>query len=50
MIAGDAKRLGAPLSHFGEVVVLDPEKDFEQTQVIPHDPEAPIELERVDGT
>lgn len=50
VIAGDAKRLGAPLSHFGEVIVLDPEKDFKQTQVIAHDPEAPIELERVDGT
>ncbi len=50
VVAGDAKRLGTPLSHFGEVVVLDPEKDFNQTQVIPHDPEARIELEREDGT
>lgn len=50
VVAGDAARLEGPLSHFGEVVVIDADKGFEQRKVVPHDPAAPIELPRVDGT
>lgn len=50
VVAGDAERLAEPLSHFGEVVVIDPDKGFERRTVIPHNPEAPVELPRVDGT
>jgi predicted Zn-dependent peptidase len=50
VVAGDAARLADPLSHFGEVIVLDPDKGFEQRKVVPQNPSAPIELNRVDGT
>lgn len=50
VVAGDAARLADPLSHFGEVIVIDADKGFEQRKVVPHNPSAPIELPRVDGT
>lgn len=50
VVAGDASRLGAVVSHFGPVQVLDPEKEFAVVREIAHDPSAPIELERIDGT
>lgn len=50
VVAGDAKRLGKPLSHFGPVMIVDPDKEFVTRQKIPQDPTAPIELERVKGT
>jgi predicted Zn-dependent peptidase len=50
VVAGDAERLGPVVSHFGEVTVIDPDKGFAAVRTIPHDPNAPIELERLDGT
>jgi zinc protease len=50
VIAGDAARLGKPLSHFGPVHVVDPEAGFVTKSTLPHDPTAAIELPRVDGT
>jgi predicted Zn-dependent peptidase len=50
VIAGDADRLGVPLSRFGDVTVIDPDKGFKKLREIPHDPSATLELERVDGT
>lgn len=50
VVAGDAARLAEPLSHFGEVVIIDADKGFEQRKVVPHNPNAAVELERVDGT
>jgi zinc protease len=50
VIAGDAERLGKPLSHFGKIIVVDPEKGFSVKKEIPHDPSASIELERERGT
>jgi zinc protease len=43
VVAGDAAVIGKPLSHFGEVVVVDPEKEFVTTSTIPADPSAPLE-------
>jgi predicted Zn-dependent peptidase len=50
VVAGDAERLGSVLSHFGAVTVVNPERDFERVRVLPHDPNAAIELPRLDGT
>jgi zinc protease len=50
VVAGDAARLADPLSHFGEVIVIDADKGFEQRKVVPQNPAAPIELNRLDGT
>lgn len=50
VVAGDASRLGKPLSHFGAVRVLDPEHDFIVKTTIPQDATAPIELPRIGGT
>jgi predicted Zn-dependent peptidase len=43
VVAGDASVIGKPLSHFGEVVVLDPEKEFATLSTIPADPNAALE-------
>lgn len=43
VVAGDAAVIGKPLSHFGEVVVVDPEKEFQTVSTIPADPSAPLE-------
>lgn len=50
VVAGDAERLAVPLSHFGDVHVIDPEEDFVEKKVVPHAPDAKIELERLKGT
>ena len=50
VVAGDAERLAGPLSHFGPVQVIDPEAEFTMKKKVPHNPTAPIELERIGGT
>lgn len=50
VVAGDADRLAGPLSHFGPVTVIDADEGFKPTKTLDHDPTAPIELERIDGT
>jgi zinc protease len=50
VVAGDAERLGSVLSHFGAVTVINADRDFERVRVLPHDPNAAIELPRLDGT
>jgi predicted Zn-dependent peptidase len=50
VVAGDAARLGKPLSHFGAVRVVDAEAGFVTKSTLPADPTAPIELERIGGT
>jgi zinc protease len=48
-VTGDAERIGPVLSHFGDVVVYNPEKEFERVRTIPANPQAPIELDREAG-
>jgi predicted Zn-dependent peptidase len=48
-VAGDAERIAPVLSHFGDVVIYNPEKEFERVRSIPANPQAPIELEREAG-
>ena len=48
-VSGDAERIGAVLSHFGDVIIYNPEKEFERVRSIPANPQAPIELEREAG-
>jgi predicted Zn-dependent peptidase len=48
-VSGDAERIGPMLSHFGDVVVFNPEKEFEKVRTIPANPAAAIELERQAG-
>ena len=43
VVAGDPSAIAKPLSHFGEVVVVDPEKEFATVQTIPADANAPLE-------
>jgi zinc protease len=43
VVAGDPAAIGKTLSHFGEVVVVDPEKEFATVSTIPADPSAPLE-------
>ncbi len=50
VVAGDAARLGKPLSHFGTVKIVDAEHEFVTKTTIPQDPTAAIELPRVEGT
>lgn len=49
VVAGDAKVIGPMLSHFGEVLVVDPADDFAESRRIPRDPDAMIELPRAPG-
>jgi predicted Zn-dependent peptidase len=42
VVAGDASQVTKPLSHFGEVVVIDPERDFRVIQRIPMDEDQPL--------
>jgi zinc protease len=44
VVVGDAELLVTPLSHFGQVNVLDPENDFRIERIVTQDPTAPIEL------
>jgi predicted Zn-dependent peptidase len=48
-VAGDAEKIGTVLSHFGDVVVVNPEKEFERIKTIPMNAAATIELERESG-
>jgi len=48
-VSGDAEKIGPVLAHFGEVLVFNPEKEFERIRTIPANPSAPIELERETG-
>jgi predicted Zn-dependent peptidase len=48
-VAGDAEKIGNVLSHFGDVVIVNPEKEFEQVRTIPMNASAKIELERESG-
>jgi predicted Zn-dependent peptidase len=48
-VAGDAERIAPVLSHFGDVVIYNPEKEFERVRSIPANPQAPIELDREAG-
>jgi len=50
VVAGDAARLGKPLSHFGAVHVLDADHGFIAKTIIAFDPTAPIDLPRIEGT
>jgi zinc protease len=50
VVAGDAARLGKPLSHFGPVHVVDAEGGFVTKSTLPLDPTATIELQRINGT
>ena len=50
VVAGDADRLQGPLSHFGRVTVIDPDKEFSVVKTVPHNPKATIELTRIEGT
>jgi predicted Zn-dependent peptidase len=50
VVSGDAARLGKPLSHFGQVHIVDAEGGFVTKSVLPHDPNATIELPRIGGT
>jgi len=43
VVAGDPAVIGKPLSRFGEVVVVDPEKEFATVSTIPADPNAALE-------
>jgi zinc protease len=44
VVSGDADVIGTPLSHFGDVTVLDPEAEFKTVKTIPANPQAPIEI------
>jgi zinc protease len=48
-VSGDAERIAPMLAHFGEVIVYNPEKEFERVRTLPPNPNAPIELERETG-
>jgi len=43
VVAGDVDVIGGPLSHFGDVVVVDPEKEFKTIRTIPKNELAPLE-------
>ncbi|HLV19520.1 MAG TPA: pitrilysin family protein [Polyangiaceae bacterium] len=44
VVAGDADRLGKPLSHFGPVTVVSPARAFVIERKLPHDPSQKIEV------
>ncbi|HVW26051.1 MAG TPA: pitrilysin family protein [Polyangiaceae bacterium] len=50
VVAGDATRLGKPLSHFGPVKVVDAESGFVTRTTLAYDPTATVELPRINGT
>ena len=49
VVAGDAAVIGPMLSHFGEVKVVDPTRDFARVRSIPMDASAPLEAPRQEG-
>jgi zinc protease len=49
VVAGDAAVVGPMLSHFGDVKVLDPTREFARERTIPMKPDAPLEVPREAG-
>ncbi|MEO7330972.1 MAG: insulinase family protein, partial [Minicystis sp.] len=49
VVAGDATVIGPMLSHFGQVKVVDPTKNFDRVRTIPMDADAPLEIPRQQG-
>jgi predicted Zn-dependent peptidase len=49
IVAGDAEIVGPMLSHFGEVKVVDPMRDFATVRTIAMNPEALLEVPRAEG-
>ena len=49
VVAGDASVVGPMLSHFGEVKVVDPTREFARERTIPMAPDAPLEVPRASG-
>jgi predicted Zn-dependent peptidase len=49
VVAGDAAVVGPMLSHYGEVKVVDPTRDFARVRTIPMNAEAPLEVPRPAG-
>ena len=49
VVAGDAAVIGPMLSHFGQVKVVDPTRNFERIRTIAMDASAPLEVERQQG-
>jgi zinc protease len=49
VVVGDAAVIGPMLSHFGEVKVVDPTRDFARIRTIPMDGGAALEVPRSDG-
>ena len=46
---GTPRVIGPMLSHFGQVKVVDPTRDFARIRSIPADPSAPLEVPRQEG-
>lgn len=44
VVAGDAERIAKPLSRFGQVNVVDPEKGFITQVIVPHDPNVTLDV------
>jgi len=44
VVSGDVDVIGTPLSHFGDVTVLDPEHEFKTVKTIPANPQASLEI------
>ena len=44
IVSGDADVIAAPLSHFGDVSVVDPEQGFRETRSLPMNAAAPLEI------
>jgi zinc protease len=42
IVSGDADVIAAPLSHFGDVSIVDPEQGFRETRVVPMNTAAPL--------
>ena len=49
VVAGDAAIVAPMLSHFGDVHVLDPVKDFAEVRILPKNGEAPLQAPRSEG-
>ena len=45
VVAGDADLVAAPLSHFADVVIVDPEQEFKTLRTVPMNPRAPLEVD-----
>jgi len=49
VVAGDAAKVAPMLSRFGEVRVVDPERDFARKATVPANPSASLEIDRTPG-